>query len=86
MLSRDEIIAKLQDILRAMGSVPEEKIEACTEDTHLLIDLGLSSVDFLYMVIFLEQSFEIQFDNVEPSAFQTVKQTVDFIEEQLKKI
>lgn len=85
MLSRDEIIAKLKEILRSMGSVPEEKIEACTEDTHLLTDLGLSSVDFLYMVIFLEQSFDIRFDNVEASDFQTVRTTVNFIEEQLKK-
>lgn len=61
-----------------------EKIEASTEDTRLVEDIGLSSVGMLYLVIVLEESFRIKFEDVGTATFDTVARVIDYIEEKLK--
>lgn len=82
MLSREEIIEKLKDILVAMDSKNMSRIVSVTEDTKLITELGLTSVSMLYMVIAIEETFNIEFDT--DSIFATVGEVVDFIEEKMK--
>ena len=79
-MRRAIILEKLTDILRQMGSVPEEKLAGLNEQSNLHTDLGLSSVGILYIVIAIEEAFEIHFDGVRMGDFTTVSQLVDFIE------
>lgn len=79
-MRRAIILEKLTDILRQMGSVPEEKLAGLTEQSNLHTDLGLSSVGILYIVIAIEEAFDIRFDGVSVGDFTTVSQVVDFIE------
>lgn len=82
MLTRSDILDKLKDILIAMDSKNASKVMSVTEQTKLVTDLGLASVSMLYMVIAIEETFGIVFDNESP--FVTVGEVVDFIEEKLK--
>ena len=61
-----------------------ERIEACTEQTRLVEDLGLTSVGMLYLVIVLEESFRIKFEDVGAATFSTVAKVIDYIEEKIK--
>lgn len=77
MLNKDDILNQLKDILVGMDSKNAEKMENLTMDTKLVTELGLSSVSMLYLVIAIEETFNVEFDNEKP--FETVGEVVDFI-------
>lgn len=80
MNTRIEITEKLKDIFKmAMGNTSVD-IDAIGEDTQLVSQLGLSSVGILYVVIAIEEFFNIRFDDVGASDFKTVGDVVDYIE------
>ena len=83
-LTRKEILEKLQDIMISINENDREKIEASTEASRLVEDLGLTSVGMLYLVIILEESFQIKVEDVGPATFDTVAKVVDYIEEKTK--
>lgn len=81
MLSRTEILDKLKDILRFADDKNRDRIEQCDESTKLVTDLGFNSVSVLYMVIAIEESFGIVFDNVSMNNFDTIGDVVTYIAE-----
>ena len=83
MLSRAEIFEKLKEILLFADIKNQAVIEKCDESTKLVTDLGFNSVSVLYMVIAIEEAFGIYFDDVGVNAFETVGDTVDYIEGKL---
>ena len=54
-----------------------------TESSNLMTDVGLSSVGVLYVVIAIEEFFNIRFDNVGFGDFKTVGDVIDYIEKKL---
>ena len=82
-MSRTEIIDRLKDILLETDSRKAALIENCGEDLRLTTELGLSSVGMLYMVIAMEESFGVTFDNVSMGDFQTLRDVVDYLEARL---
>ena len=83
-LSRNEIIEQLKDILLTADERNEAIIQSATESSKLMADFGFSSVSMLYMVIAIEEVFQIQFDNVSVSDFETLGDVVDYIEAAMK--
>ena len=83
-LSRVDIIEQLKDILLSADERNSDVIRSATEASRLMADFGFSSVSMLYMVIAIEEVFNIQFDNVSMSDFDTLGDVVDYIEEKLK--
>lgn len=79
-LSREMIIEKLKEILVSADSKNAAVIDNCTEDSNISTDLGLTSIGILYMVIALEESFNIRFDDVGMNDFTTLKDVVDYIQ------
>ena len=80
MLSKEEIIEKLKDILLVADSGNTEKIKAADENTRLSEDLGLNSVNVLYLVIAIEEVFNIRFDDdTGVDSFVTVGDAADYI-------
>lgn len=77
MLNKDDILNQLKDIFVGMDSKNAEKMENLTMDMKLVTELGLSSVSMLYLVIAIEETFNVEFDNEKP--FETVGEVVDFI-------
>ena len=84
MLERNEVFNKLKDILLIMDPLKKDLIENATEDTLLVNDLGLSSVAMLYMVVAIEETFQITFDELGVEDFKTVGQTINYILEKMK--
>ena len=60
-----------------------ELVDKVSEQSRLTEDLGLSSVNMLYVIIATEEVFEIQFDDVGVNEFQTVGDVMDYIEGKL---
>ena len=53
------------------------------KDIRLVTDLGFSSVAMLYMVIAIEESFGVIFDNVSMGDFETLGDVLDYLEARL---
>ena len=78
-MTRPEIIEKLKDILLATDDRNRAAVASCTEQSRLVEDLGFSSVSMLYMVIAIEEEFQIRFENVGAADFATLGDVVDYI-------
>ena len=81
-LSRDEIKEKLTDILLSASDDPDV-LSKCTEEAKLQTDLGLSSVNMLYTVIAIEETFDIRFDDVTVTSFDTFGDVISYVERKL---
>lgn len=83
-LSRNEIFEKLKDILISADDRGTVDADKYTESSKLVTELGLTSVNILYMVIAIEETFGIYFDNVGMSDFETIGDVVTYIEGKLQ--
>ena len=79
-LSRNDILQKLKEILLSADSRNEALLEKFDESADLYTDLGLTSIGMLYMVIAIEETFGIRFDDVGMSDFTILKDVVDYVE------
>lgn len=82
-MSRQEIIDQLKEIITEAYGGENERIANCTEQSRLMGDLGFSSVDLLYMVIAIEETMGIRFENITMKDVQTLGNVVDYIEARL---
>lgn len=82
-LSRNEIKAKLGDILAMVMNDGQVDVTTLEEGSELVFDLGLNSVGVLYIVIAIEEFFNIEFDNVGFGDFRTLGDVIDYIEKKI---
>lgn len=78
-MDKKEILEKLSGIFKLVMGENAASLENSGEDANLMDDLGLNSVGILYLVIAIEESFGIRFDDVGTSDLKTVGQVVDYI-------
>ena len=83
-LTREEIKENLKNIMISADSKNAAALENFNEEANLFSDLGLTSIGMLYMVIAIEETFGIRFDNVGMNDFSTLGSVVDYIEEKQK--
>lgn len=83
LMNRQEILENLKEILMDADERGSELVDMVTEDSRLTEDLGLSSVNMLYIIIATEEVFGIRFDDLGVGAFRTVGDVVDYIEGKL---
>ncbi len=81
-MKREDIIAKLNDIFK-LTLTGDNKQKEVSEDANLTTDLGINSVGMLYMVIAIEEYFNMRFDDVAFGDFVTVKDVIDYIEKKV---
>ena len=84
MLTRSEVLDGLKEILLMIDPNKKDIVDSIKEDSRLVEDIGLASVSLLYLVIAIEEKFEIEFGDKGVEDFKTVKQTIDFILEAQK--
>ena len=79
-MSRTEITEKLSDVMKLAMPASGLDLNFLSEDSNLLTDVGLTSVGILYVVIAIEEFFNIRFDDVGFADFKTIKDVIDYIE------
>ena len=84
-MTRQEIFDKLKEIMIEADDRNEEIVQKSTEETDLMQDFGFSSVNMLYIVIMIEESFGIHFDNVGVQDLRKVGDVISYIAEELEK-
>ncbi len=80
-MTKAEILDKLKEIMLAMDPTKADLISGANENTRLVEDLGLTSVGILYMVVAIEETFSVNFDNLGVRDFKTIGDAVSFIED-----
>lgn len=82
-MTRIEILEKLKEVLK--NSVDEQiDFDSVNENSRLIEDLGLNSVGIIFVVISIEEAFDVTFSDVGFADFQTVGAVVDYIEKNNK--
>ena len=83
-MSRNEIKEKLMDVMQMATPTGTIELESLTEQSNLVTDIGLSSVGVLYIVIAVEEFFDIRFDDVGFADFKTIGDVIDYIEQKVQ--
>ena len=83
-MTRTEVFDKLKEIFYMSVSNPSEITVDITEESELNADLGMTSINMLYTVIAVEESFGIRFEDVGLADFKTVGDIIDYIIGKLK--
>ena len=78
-MTRQEIFEELKNILISADD-NSSNYEDATEDSEPIKDLGLSSISILYLVISIEETFEISIDGCGVADFVRLKDVIDYIE------
>lgn len=68
---------KVKEIIVEQLSVDGENI---TEDTNLMEDLGIDSLDLYEMIISLEEEFNIEIASEDSENLKTIKDVINYIE------
>ena len=79
MLTREEVFSGLKDILVMIDPSKKDVAASLSEESRLVEDIGLASVSLLYLVIAIEEKFNIEFGDLGVEDFKTIKQTIDYI-------
>ena len=53
--------------------------EECTPETNLIKDLGLDSLDVIYLAMSVESEFNIVISDIEVEKWQTIQDVVDCV-------
>ena len=84
-MTRQEIFDKLREIMLEADDRNREIVEKSTEETDLMKDFGFSSVNMLYIVIMIEESFGIRFSDLGVRDLRKVGDVISYISEELEK-
>lgn len=82
-LSRTEIKEKLIEIMNYAVGDTEVDLNGLDESADLVSDIGLNSVGVLYIVVAIEEVFNIEFENVGFSDFKSIGEVIDYIQEKM---
>ncbi len=79
VMLRSEILLKLKEIFSMITGKEPGDLQV-TEESRLIEDLGLNSVGIIYLVIGIEEMFNIRFENVGIADFITINTVINYIE------
>jgi len=74
-MNRDEILTSLKNCARELDIQAE-----LTEDTHLINDLQLDSLDRVELTMSIEDAFRIEIPDEDAERVVTVKQVLDYLQ------
>ena len=84
-MTENEILEKLKEIFRTALPDRADIMESVTLDSDLRTQVGLNSIGMICMVIMIEETFSVQFDDVGFNDFVTVRDVVDYIRNRSSK-
>ena len=78
-----EILNKLKEIFISINPDTEIDMNLITEESSIIEDLGLNSIGVLYLVLAIEEEFNIVMHNSSIESFKTLGDVISFIEENI---
>lgn len=82
-MSNIEIIEQLKNIFKAV--IDENKdFSNITENTNIIKDLGVNSVGLIYLLMAIEETYEIDMSDVTFSTFEKVGDVIEYIKKAIE--
>ena len=82
-MSKLEIIETLKKIFCTV--IDENKdFSNVTEDTNIIKDLGVNSVGLIYLLMAIEETYDIDMSDVTISTFEKIGDVIAYIEDAIK--
>ena len=80
-MTREEALNKIVEILRTIHTVDQEKLINITEQTDLLTDISIPSIEYVNIMAKAEESFGVEFedDDIDSIGGTTVGHIIDLI-------
>ena len=69
---------KLKEILERI--MPDNDYSNITEESSIKEDLGLNSIGFLYLVLGIEEEFNVEIHNINADEFKKVKDVINYLD------
>ena len=69
-----------EDLKEKLGEYVDVPLDEITEDTRFIEDLGLNSFEFMWLLGYLEEEYDIVVDESEVRGLTTVGEAVEYIE------
>ncbi len=86
MITRQEILEGLIEILQNTPQINSKKLTNVTEETDFITDLEAPSTELINIVAKAEDKFDVEFDDDDIDEMgSSVKETIDLIENALKQ-
>ncbi len=79
-MKKEDILAKLKEII---ADIMKIDVSGITEASRLKEDLKADSLDKINMLMALEETYDIEMDEEEALAFQTVGDVAEYLVKQL---
>ena len=81
ILDRKEILEIIKETLVATGHHAVRKIYSIDEQSDLYADIGISSIDMMYIAVTLGTDFGVDSSSFSDENIKTVKDIIDIVEE-----
>ena len=81
-MNRASLVEKLKTIVQPYSN-NQEAVEAITEDTDFVRDLGINSANLVDIILDIEEQFNITLENSDMEQMLTVKDSLNIIEHKL---
>ncbi len=75
----------LEDLKEKLGEYVDTPLDEITADTRFIEDLGLNSFEFMSLLGYLEEEYDIVVDENEVRGLRTVGEAVEYIEKLTKE-
>lgn len=83
-MNNNEILEQLKKIFRAV--IDENKnFDNITENTNIITDLGVNSVGLIYLLMAIEESYDIDMSDVTFKTFTNIGDVVEYIKKAVAK-
>ena len=74
----DNTFEKLKRILERI--MPDNDYSNINEESDIKNDLGLNSIGFLYLVLGIEEEFNVEIHNINADEFKNVKDVINYLD------
>ncbi len=78
-----EIQEKLKEIFKTVIDANKD-FTNINEDTNIVKDLGVNSVGLIYLLMAIEETYDIDMSDVTFSTFEKIKDVIEYIQEAIK--
>lgn len=83
-MNNNEIMNQLKEIFKNV--IDENKnFDDITEDTNIITDLGVNSVGLIYLLMAIEESYNIDMSDVTFKTFTNIGDVIEYIKKAIKK-
>jgi acyl carrier protein len=84
-MTREEIAAKVLDVLAEALMLADDEREQVSEDTHFIRDLYVDSLGIVEAALCAEEAFHIDIPDEDVDRLATVRDAIDYIERRLSE-